>query len=95
MERIYNAPILTATISVTDVDTTVALGNTSEYESFLFDNQGSYQVTITLGTNVITLEAGNFIELKQDDITSLKIKAEAGHTSSVYYVCQGYKRLGQ
>lgn len=95
MERPYNAPILSEIAAVTDVDSTIALGNTSEYESFLFDNQGDYQAIITLGTSVIKLDSGMFIEITQDDIASLKIKAEAGHATSVFYKCQGYRRLGQ
>lgn len=95
MERVYNAPILTDLIVVTDVDTTIDLGITSEYESFLFDNQGSYQAIITLGTAVIKLASGCFIEIEQDEISSLKIKSEAGQSTTVFYKCQGFKRLGQ
>lgn len=94
MERLYNAPILSEVITVTDSNTTIALGNTSEYENFLFDNQGSYQALITLGTSVIKLEPGMYIELTQDEITSLKIKAISGQTTTIFYKCQGYKRLG-
>ena len=94
MERPYNAPILTNTIDVTETETSIHLGHTSEYESFLFDNQGDETITITLGISVINLASGMYIEITQDEITSLKVKTAADKTSILFYKCQGYKRLG-
>ena len=90
----YNAPILTNKITVNDVGTTINCdGVINEYEEFLFDNVGSKEILITIGTAVIKLQAGMYISIIQDVVTSVNVKTNAGETSTLVYCFQGYSRL--
>jgi len=95
MENPYNAQILTSTLTVTDQEAEVTLGNTSEYECFLFDNQGDKSVVIKLNAAEITLISGSAIQIAQDDIKTVKMTCASGETTNIFYVIQGYKKLGQ
>jgi len=91
---LYNSPILTNIINVNDVGTAITWNTTLYgYESFLIDNQSDWEVIITgIGGATIRLSSGSYIEIEQDLITAVTIKAETGKTADVMYKFQGYKK---
>lgn len=94
MGKGYNAPILSDKITVNDVGTVVDCDvNTSEYICYLFDNIGVNQAQIVIGGATIKLEKGMHVIVEQDEVSSVTIKAEAGKTTDVLYVIQGYTRI--
>lgn len=94
MGKGYNAPMLSDKIIVNDVGTVIDCDvNTSEYICYLFDNLGDNQAQIVIAGAIIKLEKGMHVIVEQDEISSITIKAEAGKTTDVLYVIQGYTKI--
>ncbi len=89
----YDAPILSASLSLTSTPTVVSINNVNyNYVEFLFDNRGDEDILITMAGATIRLTSGTYIVLIQEKVNSISVATEAGKTSTLFYTIQGYRR---
>ena len=92
MDARYNAAIISDTIEVNDIFNNIEADSHNQYESFLFDNQGTEVIEISINNKSIKLEVNAILNIVQANVISIKIKCNTGKTSKLFYHFQGYKR---